>query len=75
MSSFSVKGEKYCPGDVVDLPPTYKGEAWLEPLEPEKKAAAVPGKIEPIAPVAAEAEEAKPIEAKKELKKPSKPKK
>ena len=71
VSSFSMNGERYGPGDVVDLPSTYKGEAWLEPLEPEKKVAAVPGKIEP-AP--AEAEEIKPDEAKK-AKKPSKPKK
>jgi hypothetical protein len=71
VNSFSMDGVRYFPGDVVDLPATYKGEAWLEPLEHEKKVSAVPGKIEP-AP--AEAEEEKPDEAKKATK-PSKPKK
>jgi len=25
-------GKIHVPGDVVDLPPAYKGEAWLEPV-------------------------------------------
>ena len=65
--SFSIDGVKYFPGDVVDLPPTYRGEAWLELLEPEKKVAAVPGRIEPVVAEAAGAV--------KGLKKQSKPKK
>ena len=67
VNSFSMDGVKHFPGDVVDLPPTYNGEAWLELLEPEKKVAAVPGRIEPVVAEAAG--------DKKGLKKQSKPKK
>ena len=40
------KGVKHYPGDIVDLPARYKGLAWLEPLEPERKVKAKPSKIE-----------------------------
>jgi len=34
VKSFSdAHGHEYFPGDVVDLPPSYLGETWLEPLE------------------------------------------
>ena len=42
-------GKKYLPGDIVDLPTTYEGEAWLERVDKPKKAAvAVPGKVEVV---------------------------
>jgi hypothetical protein len=44
-------GVTHVPGDVVDLPASYDGEAWLERVEAEKKVAAVPGKVEPVEPV------------------------
>jgi hypothetical protein len=44
-------GVTHVPGDVVDLPASYDGEAWLERVEAEKKVAAVPGKMEPVAAV------------------------
>ena len=53
-------GVTHVPGNVVDLPASFDGEAWLERVDPEVVVAAVPGKFEPIEPVAA-AEE--PIEA------------
>ena len=30
-------GKIHVPGDVVDLPPAYKGEAWLQPVDIEPK--------------------------------------
>jgi hypothetical protein len=60
-------GVAHVPGDVVDLPAGYAGEAWLERFDPEVVVAAVPGKFEPIEgiePVAvAEAVEEAPLEA------------
>ena len=41
-----VKGALYRPGDVVELPASYKGSAWLEPLEAEPKAVAAPSSVE-----------------------------
>ena len=40
-------GVIYEPGDFVDLPPTYEGEAWLKPVDPVAEVSAVSGKIEP----------------------------
>ena len=40
-------GVVYKPGDVVDLPSRYEGEAWLERVDPVPIVAAVPGKFEP----------------------------
>ena len=31
------KGVQHKPGDIVDLPPSYDGEAWLERVKPAKK--------------------------------------
>ena len=40
-------GVKHHPGDIVDLPVSYLGQAWLEPLEKPKKAVAPVAKSEP----------------------------
>jgi len=42
-------GVTHIPGDIVDLPPSFDGEAWLERVYPEVVVAAAPGKFEPIA--------------------------
>jgi len=47
------EGVKHYPGDIVDLPVSYSGLAWLEPLEKPKKAVAPVAKSEP-APAASE---------------------
>jgi len=60
-----VAGKKYLPGDIVDLPASYKGEKWLECLEPEKKVVAAPSKVEP----APEAKPEVPLESPKKSKK------
>jgi hypothetical protein len=58
------QGHTYYPGDIVDLPPSYLGETWLEPVDkvdikkPESK-------IEPIA----EKEAVVPFESPKAQKK------
>ena len=41
-------GAAYGPGDIVDLPGTYEGEAWLERVDDPAKAVAPPSKLEPI---------------------------
>jgi hypothetical protein len=36
VSSFTdARGVKHFPGDIVDLPSSYEGEVWLEPLDVE----------------------------------------
>jgi len=45
-------GVKHLPGEVVDLPASYDGETWLMRVDPEVVVAAVPGKVEPVEPVA-----------------------
>ena len=42
-------GVTHSPGDIVDLPGTYEGEAWLEPVDRPVKVVAPPAKLEPIA--------------------------
>jgi hypothetical protein len=42
------KGVTHLPGDVVELPASYEGEAWLERVDPVPVVAAVPGKVEPV---------------------------
>ena len=42
------------PGDIVELPESYKGETWLEAVEAEKKPVALPSKVESPPEVAAE---------------------
>ena len=54
-------GVHHLPGEVVDLPASYEGESWLERVDPEVVVAAVPGKVEPVEPVAPV--EAVPLEA------------
>jgi len=41
------QGIAHVPGDIVDLPASYLGEKWLEPVEKEPKAVAAPSKVEP----------------------------
>ncbi len=41
-------GVEHKPGDIVDLPPSYEGESWLERVDLAPVVAAAPGKIEPI---------------------------
>jgi len=38
------------PGDIVDLPASYKGEKWLEPVESEKKVEMVGEMVLPESP-------------------------
>ena len=59
-------GKKYLPGDIVDLPASYKGEKWLEPVEQEIKPLAVPSKVEPAPEIKPEV----PLEAPKSRRKP-----
>ena len=60
-----VKGALYRPGDVVELPASYKGSAWLEPLEVEPKVEAAPSSIEAPEPVAVPFEPEKPKRSRK----------
>jgi hypothetical protein len=43
------QGKECFPGDVVDLPHSYLGEKWLEPVEAEPKVNVPPSKVEPAA--------------------------
>ena len=62
-------GLVFKPGDVVDLPESYEGEAWLERVDPAPVVAAVPGSFEPV-PVEASAGPLEvPLEASKTWKK------
>jgi len=58
------KGVEHKPGDIVDLPESYKGETWLEPVEKPKKVEVPPTKVEP----AAEEKSAAPLPEKKSKK-------
>jgi hypothetical protein len=61
-------GVTHLPGDIVDLPASYKGEKWLECLEclePEKKVVVLPSKVEPAPEVKPEV----PLEVPKKSKK------
>jgi len=42
-------GAPHLPGEIVDLPESYKGETWLEPVEKEPEVKAPPAKVEPVA--------------------------
>ncbi len=54
-------GVTHVPGDVVELPASYLGKKWLEPVEKAKKVVAAPSKVETVAePVAAETSEPAP---------------
>jgi hypothetical protein len=67
VKSFSdANGNTYYPGDIVDLPVSYLGETWLEPvdkIEVKKPEAA----LEPIEPI--KQEETVPLETPKTQKK------
>ena len=39
-------GVKHLPGDIVDLPGSYRGEKWLEPVDEPKKPKPLPSKVE-----------------------------
>ena len=58
------QGFEHSPGEIVDLPETYLGESWLEPVDKPGKVEAPPAKVEP----AAEVKHAVPFEAKKSRK-------
>jgi len=58
-------GITHLPGDIVDLPASYKGERWLEPVEKEPKPVAAPSKVEP----APETKPEVPLESPKKSKK------
>ena len=61
------EGVTHVPGDIVDLPASYLGEKWLEPLEKEKAVKAPTAKIEKIEKSA----EAVPLSSKKSKKSPA----
>jgi len=42
------KGVRHKPGDIVDLPTSYLGESWLEPVEKTKKVKAPVAKLEKV---------------------------
>ena len=50
VDGFKFKGNRYLPGDIVDLPASYVGESFLERVEPEVTHVALPSVVE--APVA-----------------------
>ena len=62
------KGMTYLPGDIVDLPKSYLGERWLEPVKEEPKPEVPAAKIEPEAEIAPEATPEVPLPAKKSKK-------
>jgi hypothetical protein len=53
------EGVTHLPGDIVDLPASYKGETWLESLEPEPKIMVPPAKVEAPAVIPFEEPKAK----------------
>jgi len=61
-------GVTHVPGDVVELPASYLGKKWLEPVEKAKKVVAAPSKVEPAEPVAV-AEPAPDVPLEKKTKK------
>ena len=66
------QGVKHYPGDVVDLPVSYLGLAWLEPLEKPKKAVAPAATSEPAPAAPAASEPTVPLDEKKNTKKKGK---
>jgi hypothetical protein len=49
--SFYCKGVNYYPGDIVDLPQTYEGVAWLIRVDPVPVVVPPPQKLTPVAEV------------------------
>ncbi len=50
VNRFTYEGKSYHPGDVVDLPDSYFGMDFVEPVETEKPKVALPEPV--VAPVA-----------------------
>ncbi len=48
-------------GEIVDLPESYQGEAYLERVDPPVVVAAAPGKFEPVVPLEATAKKIRKI--------------
>lgn len=66
-SFMDAAGVRHFPGDVVELPASYLGKAWLEPVEKEAKPVAAASKVEPVPDSAVpekNAEPAVPLEKK-----------
>ncbi len=53
-------GVSHKPGEIVDLPESYKGETWLQPIKEEPKPVAKPSKVEAAPEVKADVGEAVP---------------
>jgi hypothetical protein len=68
-------GVTHVPGDVVDLPASFDGEAWLERVDPEVVVAAVPGRFEPIEAIEPVEAAEEPIEAVEDVPSEDAPKK
>jgi len=70
VSSFTdAEGVTHVPGDLVDLPASYKGVAWLVPVEAKKKVKALPSKVvAPPEPAAVPLESETPKKLKKKAK-------
>ena len=64
------QGVMHLPGDVVDLPASYLGKKWLEPVEKVTKPVAAASKVEPVSDSAIpeKSAPAAPLEAKKKRK-------
>ena len=59
------EGVTHVPGDIVDLPASYLGEKWLEPVEKEKVVKAPTAKVEKptdAVPLSQKKSRAKPAE-------------
>jgi len=56
-------GVEHLPGDVVDLPSSYLGESWLDPVDKPENAVPVT-KVELIKPAAGEEQQPVPFEPK-----------
>lgn len=67
-------GVRHFPGDVVELPASYLGLKWLEPVEKEKKVVAAPSKVEPAAPAETSAAAPEPVAPLEKTKKKQKQK-
>ncbi len=48
VNRFTDENGVHYPGDIVELPASYEGVAWLERVDPVPVVAAVPGKVEPV---------------------------
>ena len=70
MDNFTdAQGVRHFPGEIIDLPASYKGERWLELVEPEKKVVVAASKVEPAPEALPEAKPEVPLETPKKSKK------